>query len=503
MIDNHFDIYELGLTNTETVINFIPDYGTVSYTYEVYKNGNLYGTETINEFRNSSLTLYESGSYNIVVTEYNNLMVPTVINSGIYNIDLESPSIISEKAYYEIYQNSSDLDKSLEGYIKANDNYDGDLTSKLVVNKSNLDLNRVGLQNITYSVTDAAGNTTTKNINIKVIPDNRLTLLGFRIGFIALVCIFLLWLVKYLKSVKLEKRFAKYSVDAVYDRRLSVMDSLTNFYMKVVSEITKSFSKSELVKKHTIKYKKVYPLYKDKYSDITDLFSVRILSSVIFLLVATLAKTLHAEIINSYEIIFSLTIGFYVPLAIYYSKYKIYRSRLENDLLQAIIIMNNAFKSGRSIEQAIELVSKELDGPIAEEFKKMHLEISFGLAIDVVFKRFALRIDLEEVNYLTASLSILNKTGGNIIKVFSSIEKTLFNKKKLRLELASLTGASRLIVYMLIAIPILFVISISLISPNYFEAFYSTPLGYILMTIILVIYITYIICVRKVMKVRM
>ena len=37
------------------------------------------------------------------------------------------------------------------------------------------------------------------------------------------------------------------------------------------------------------------------------------------------------------------------------------RSQIENDLLQAIIIMNNAFKSGRSITQAIELVTKELE----------------------------------------------------------------------------------------------------------------------------------------------
>lgn len=59
------------------------------------------------------------------------------------------------------------------------------------------------------------------------------------------------------------------------------------------------------------------------------------------------------------------------------------------------------------------------------------MEINVGLSIDIVFKRFAERIKLEEATYLTAALTILNKTGGNIIKVFSSIEKTLFNKKNL------------------------------------------------------------------------
>ena len=176
---------------------------------------------------------------------------------------------------------------------------------------------------------------------------------------------------------------------------------------------------------------------------------------------------------------------------------------MENDLLQAIMVMNNAFKSGRSIIQAVELVTKELDGPMAKEFKKMHLELTLGLSIDIVFTRFSERVKIEEASYLTASLTILNKTGGNIIKVFNSIEKSLFNKKKLKLELSSLTGSSRIIVYALISIPILFVTLIALINPTYFVPLYTTKLGAILTGIMLIVYIGYIMVVRKVMKVRM
>jgi tight adherence protein B len=131
------------------------------------------------------------------------------------------------------------------------------------------------------------------------------------------------------------------------------------------------------------------------------------------------------------------------------------------------------------------------------------MEIAFGLSIEEVFKRLSNRIQIEEVTYLTASLAILNKTGGNIIKVFSSIEKTLFAKKRLKLELNSLTGSSKMIVYVLFLVPIFFILFISLISPSYFEPFYTTTLGFILMGIILTIYIIYIIVVNKVMKVRM
>ena len=116
---------------------------------------------------------------------------------------------------------------------------------------------------------------------------------------------------------------------------------------------------------------------------------------------------------------------------------------------------------------------------------------------------FAERVQLEEITYLTASLTILNKTGGNIIKVFSSIEKSLFNKKKLKLELASLTGSSKIVVIALFLVPILFIVFVSILNPTYFVPLYTTKMGIVLMIIMILMYLVYIYFVRKIMKVRM
>ena len=103
-------------------------------------------------------------------------------------------------------------------------------------------------------------------------------------------------------------------------------------------------------------------------------------------------------------------------------------------------------------------------------------------------------------------LSILcnleNKSGGNIIKVFNSIEKNMFNRRKLENELKSLTSSSKLIMYVLMIVPIVFVIFISLINKEYFQPLLVNPLGIILGIIMVIIYITYIIVVRRVLKVR-
>ena len=67
----------------------------------------------------------------------------------------------------------------------------------------------------------------------------------------------------------------------------------------------------------------------------------------------------------------------------------------------------------------------------------------------------------------------------------------------------SLTGSSRMIMYALIVVPILFIVFVSIINPSYFLPLFTSAIGIVLMIIMLILYISYIYIVRKVMKVRM
>ncbi len=504
-METGFDIYEMPLTNEEISIIYTPSIQARAYTYQIIKDGEVYETYTIPSATASQIHLYESGIYQITVTVTDRYNRKTEEASGRYILDLGEPTITCSSPVITMYQtkNKKDIENEVLNTCKAIDAVEGDITSALQINVESLDSEKIGLQKLTLSVSDTAGNIATQNINLNIRKDNTTLLFGFQIGLVCIALICLYRFIKYRKSVALEKRLSKYSVEAVYDRRVSILDAITKQYIDMINRISHGLSKSKMLVHRSKRYEKYIALYKGLYKDKMDFISVKIVVACLIVAIAIFAKTIQFEVLHLYEIFLPLIFGYILPDLIFITKYKLHRNQIENDLLQAIIIMNNAFKSGRSITQAIELVTKELEGPIAEEFKKMHLEISFGLSIEVVFKRFSERIGLEEVTYLTASLSILNKTGGNIIKVFTSIEKTLFNKKKLKLELLSLTGSSKIIVYMLIAIPILFVVLISVISPTYFTPMVTTPIGWILTGIILVIYILYIICVQKIMKVRM
>ncbi len=310
------------------------------------------------------------------------------------------------------------------------------------------------------------------------------------------------YLIMYNKALKLEKRISKYSIESIKDHSISFFDALSNSYSKMVQNLSRIIKKSILISKYASKYNKYISYDNIKEVSSVDFVSNKIYISLGFMFIVSFARVIEGVFPSIFDLLLSGLVGFFLIDIVFKINDYVKKKQVEQELLNAIIIMNNAFRSGRSTIQAIEIVANELKGPIKQEFKKMHLEISYGLSLDVVFERFSKRVDSEEVSYITSSLSILNKTGGNIIKVFASIEKMLFNKRKLKQEMKSLTSSANMISKILLIMPFIFVILISLLNKNYFLVLLNTTLGNILLALIIIIYSAYAFIVSKIMKVR-
>ena len=221
---------------------------------------------------------------------------------------------------------------------------------------------------------------------------------------------------------------------------------------------------------------------------------------ILFVLLAVISGIFTTGI-NILAIVIDIIVGYYLLDIILKIYYKRQTKLIENELLRAIIVMNNAFKSGKSTLQALNIASKELPEPISDEFKKMYLDMKYGLSVDTVFERFAKRVDLEEAVFLSSSLTILNKTGGNIVEVFSSIERTLFDKKKLNEELKNISASPKMVTRVLLVIPIIFILIIYILNPSYFAPLFSSTLGYMIIITIVLMFIIYVILLNKITKI--
>lgn len=318
---------------------------------------------------------------------------------------------------------------------------------------------------------------------------------------VILFCIVIFAIRGYITSKKV-KRIGYYSLEPLKDDSISFSDRFVNKYLSFISNMRGIVIKSVFLKKSAKRYEK-YIKYssRDKIKAI-DFISNKIVISFVFVILMVFSQVFTMKVLSIFDYIINFFIGYYL-LDIYLYFYQKKQNKLiSNELLRAIIIMNNAFKSGKSILQALKIASEELPEPINDEFKKMYLDMKYGLSVDTVFDRFAKRVDLEEAVYVSSSLKILNKTGGNITQVFSSIERTLFDKKKLNEELKNISASPNMIVKVLLFIPIVFILLIYILDPTYFSPLFESVLGYMVIGIIVIMFIIYALLLRRILKIE-
>ena len=293
-------------------------------------------------------------------------------------------------------------------------------------------------------------------------------------------------------SLDFDKRFGEYTIS--YNKN-------TETPWIIIKKISKILSKSKVLNDYGNRYNKYLSNDDENKKTGMDYVSIKLILSIFLVLIYMVSSILR----NNFNILFLLLIfiGSFFLLDIYYIiNYKKRRRLIENDLLNAIIIMNNAFKSGMNIMQAISIVESELTGPIKDEFRKINIDIKYGLSLETVFDRFYNRVKIEDIKYISSSLSLINKTGGNIVRVFSAIEKNFYDKKKIRDEMNSLTSSSTFMFRLLVFMPILLVLIILVLNKDYFLPLINTNIGRVIILLILILYTMYIIVVKKVMKVN-
>ncbi|MFA5602610.1 MAG: type II secretion system F family protein [Bacilli bacterium] len=309
-------------------------------------------------------------------------------------------------------------------------------------------------------------------------------------------------LIKQIKVAKLNKRIDKYSFKKVISEKdISLGDYFYNAYRGIIRGITLILSKSKRIKKNANKkYKK---FIKDEKLNIlpVDIISIKTLSAIVLFIFYIILLNLTKKNITDFPLLIILIIGYYLPNIYYFYDYKKRIKSIEKDILNTITILNNAYKAGKSTLQAVEIIAGQ-ESPIGREFNLLYNDLIMGIEFETAFNRLAKRTKIEEFSYIATTISISEKTGGNIIKVFSAIEKNLYNRYKINHEMKTLTANSKITIKVLIIMPIVFILGVHLLSPDFFLPLFNTTIGNMVIVIITALLILYVFFINKILKVR-
>ncbi len=298
-----------------------------------------------------------------------------------------------------------------------------------------------------------------------------------------------------------EKRFSKFTVLTIKDESVPLFDKLIIYFNKFISSVSNCLVKIKIFNKYSKKYEKYSNNPKVK-QDLMDYISLKVIFAFIGFISFLLYVLINNLKIEAIYLLFSILVAFFTPDIIYMIKSYIWKKKVEKDLFKAILILNNSFKAGLNIMQAIHRVYKELDGEVSREFELVYRDINFGLSMDIVFNRFAERLNSKDAKYIATSLIIASRTGGNLVTVFDFATKNSFVRKNLDNELKAVISSAVFIYRFLIIIPVALFFIIFILNPTYFNPLFNTDIGLFVLFIIMTLYGLYVYIVRRFLKVE-
>jgi tight adherence protein B len=140
-----------------------------------------------------------------------------------------------------------------------------------------------------------------------------------------------------------------------------------------------------------------------------------------------------------------------------------------------ISLLANSLRSGYSLLQSMELVSRESPDPIGAEFKRVVREVGLGLSPQDALNNLLRRMPSDDLDLLITAINIQYEVGGNLAQILDTISHTIRERVRIKGEIQVLTAQGRVSGYIITALPPLIGVVVTLINPTYMNTMWDFP----------------------------
>ena len=171
-------------------------------------------------------------------------------------------------------------------------------------------------------------------------------------------------------------------------------------------------------------------------------------------------------------------------------------------LPETLQLLSGSLAAGYSLPQAVDTVVRESSGPMAVELNKAIVEARLGVPIEDALDTVARRMDSVDFEWVVMAIRIQREVGGNLAEVLNNVAATMRERERLRRQVDVLSAEGRLSAVILGALPLLFVVYLILVRPEYIGVLVTNPLGIVLIVVGVILLIAGAFWLRKVVTVE-
>jgi tight adherence protein B len=176
--------------------------------------------------------------------------------------------------------------------------------------------------------------------------------------------------------------------------------------------------------------------------------------------------------------------------------------QFETLLPDAIDMVTDALKAGFSFEAAMRLVAQEMPDPIAIEFAITFEEQNLGVGFPEALANLRQRVPSYDLDLFITALMIHKQTGGNLAEVLGQTGHTIRERLRFMREVRTKTSHSRLSGYILVFLPMVVIVAVLVLNPDYFMTLIREKTGNYLLGAAVALQILGIWVIRRIVDIK-
>jgi len=177
------------------------------------------------------------------------------------------------------------------------------------------------------------------------------------------------------------------------------------------------------------------------------------------------------------------------------------RSIINTSLPTALSQIAGAMEAGSTFISALEMQATEHTGPLGQEFSLLLREQRMGAHLEEALENLAERVQSEDMDLVVSAAMIASDVGGNLSDVFRKLSESLRQKSEMEGKLNALTAQGRLQGNVVSALPFLIALPLLVFEPDATIPLFTSLLGWIFLSVILLMIIVGSFMVKKIVSI--
>jgi tight adherence protein B len=144
------------------------------------------------------------------------------------------------------------------------------------------------------------------------------------------------------------------------------------------------------------------------------------------------------------------------------------------DMLQ---LLATTLRSGFSILQGLDTVSRQLPEPIGEEMRQVVTEARLGRPVVEALDDVAKRVRSDDFDWVVQAIAIQREVGGNLAELLDIVADTMQERERVRREVRTLTAEGRIGAVIITILPVLIGVFVWVTNRSYLQPLFHNTAG--------------------------